>query len=182
MDWNDHAKYYDWEFDLICTNQREDVRIWKALADEFGDPILELCCGSGRITQELIKVGHNIFVVDNSNEMLNILRAKNLSNLEILNSDMTTFKLNRKFKFAIVSYSSFQQLLTLEEQIKCLRNIHDHLEDEGVLAMDINPRICEGADILPRTHSYTAEYPVNNSTVTLYTSHRINRINQIKHW
>jgi len=182
MNWNNHAKYYDWEFDLICTNQREDIRIWKALADEFGDPILELCCGSGRITQELLQDGHITTAIDNSEAMLNILRAKNLSNLEIINSDMTTFKLNKKFKFAIVSYSSFQQILTMEDQIKCLKNIHDHLEDGGVLAMDINPRICEGAEILPRTHSYTAEYPINNSTVTMYTSHKIDRINQIKHW
>lgn len=182
MNWNDHAKYYDWEFDLICTNQREDIRIWKALADEYRGHILELCCGSGRITQELINDGHNICAIDNSNEMLDILKAKNLPNIEILNSDMTTFKINRKFKFAFISYSSFQQLITLEEQIKCLNNIHDHLENGGVLAMDINPRICEGAEILLRTHSYTAEYPINNSTVTMYTSHKIDRINQIKYW
>ena len=182
MNWNDHAKYYDWEFDLICTNQRKDIRIWKALAKEFGGPILELCCGSGRITQELIEDGYNIFAIDNSNEMLDILRAKNLPNLEIINSDMTNFKLNRKFKFAFISYSSFQQLITLEEQVKCLNNIHDHLEDGGVLAMDINPRICEGVEILPRTHSYTAGYPLNKSTVTMYTSYKIDRINQVKHW
>ena len=182
MNWNDHAKYYDWEFDLICTNQREDIRIWKALAKEFGDPILELCCGSGRITQELVKAGHNIFAIDNSNKMLEILREKHLPSLEILNSDMTTFILDRKFKFAFISYSSFQQLLTLEEQIKCLNNIHDHIEVGGVLAMDINPRICEGVEILPKSHSYTAEHAINNSTVTMYTSHRIDRINQIKHW
>ncbi|MCK5051979.1 MAG: class I SAM-dependent methyltransferase [Candidatus Cloacimonetes bacterium] len=182
MNWNDHAKYYDWEFELICTKQREDIRIWKALTNEFGGPILELCCGSGRITQELVNDGHHIFAIDNSIEMLDILKAKNLPNLEILKSDMTTFKLDRRFKFAIISYSSFQQLLTLEEQIKCLSNIHDHLEDGGVLAMDINPRICEGEEILLRTHSYTAEYPINNSIVTMYTSHSIDRINQIKHW
>ncbi len=182
MNWNDHAKYYDWEFDLICTKQKEDIRIWKALAKEFGGPILELCCGSGRITQELVSEGHIIFAIDNSYEMLDILKAKNLPNLEILNSDMTNFKLDRKFNFAFISYYSFQQLLTLEDQVKCLNNIHDYLEDGGVLAMDINPRICEGAEILPRTHSYTAEYPINNSTVTMYTSYRIDRINQIKHW
>jgi trans-aconitate methyltransferase len=182
MNWNEHAKYYDWEFELICTKQREDIRIWKALAKEFSGHILELCCGSGRITQELVNKSHNIYAIDNSKDMLDILRAKNLSNLEVYNSDMTTFKLDRKFKFAFISYSSFQQLLTLEEQIKCLNNIHDHLEIGGVLAMDINPRICEGKDILPRTHSYTAEHPINNSTVTMYTSYRIDRINQIKHW
>jgi len=182
MNWNEHAKYYDWEFDLICTNQRNDVHIWKELAKEYGSPILEICCGSGRITEELIKDGHIITAIDNSNEMLEILKAKHLPNIEILNSNMTTFELNIKFKFAFISYSSFQQLLTLEEQIKCLKNIHDHLENGGVLAMDINPRICAGEDVLPRSHSYTAEYPINNSTVTMYTSHRIDRINSVKHW
>ena len=182
MNWDEHTKYYDWEFDLICTKQRNDIRIWKALASEFGYPILELCCGSGRVTQELIKEGHNITAIDNSSEMLDVLRAKNLPNLKIINSDMKSFKLGKQFKFVFISYSSFQQLLTLEEQIKCLKNIQEHLEDKGVLAIDINPRICEGEEILPTTHSYTAEYPVNESTVTMYTSHIIDRINQIKHW
>ncbi len=182
MNWDEHARYYDWEFNLICTKQRQDIRIWKALAAEFKGNILELCCGSGRITQELIKDGHNVTAIDNSKDMLDILKAKNLPNLEILHSDMSTFKSANKFKFAFISYSSFQQLLTLEEQIKCLNNIHDHLEDGGVLAMDINPRICEGDDIQPKTHSYTAEYPINSSTVTMFTSHKIDRIIQIKHW
>ncbi len=182
MNWNDHAKYYDWEFDLICTNQRNDVQIWKELAKEFGSPILEICCGSGRITEKLIKDGHIITAIDNSSEMLDKLKAKHLPNLEIYNSDMTTFKLDKKFNFAFISYSSFQQLLTINEQIKCLNNINDHLKNGGMLAMDINPRICVGEDSLPRTHSYTANYPINNSTVTMYTSHRIDRINQIKHW
>ena len=134
------------------------------------------------MTQELIKEGHNITAIDFSSEMLDVLRAKNLPNLKIINSDMKSFKLGKQFKFVFISYSSFQQLLTLEEQIKCLKNIQEHLEDKGVLAMDINPRICEGEEILPTTHSYTAEYPVNESTVTMYTSHIIDRINQIKHW
>jgi len=182
MNWNDISKYYDWEFDLICTNQREDIAIWKTLATEFGGPILEICCGSGRITEELYNNNHKITAIDNSIGMLDKLRAKHLPGLDIINSDMTTFSLNKKFKFAFISYSSFQQLLTLDEQINCLNNIHKHLENGGVLAMDINPRICEGEEILTRTHSYTANYPINNSTVTMYTSHKIDMINQIKHW
>jgi len=182
MNWNEHAKYYDWEFDLICTNQRNDVRLWKALANEFGSPILEICCGSGRITEELIKDGHTITVIDNSEEMLNKLKAKNLPDLDIINSDMTSFILNRKFNFAFISYSSFQQLLTLDEQVKCLNNIREHLKDSGVLALDINPCICVGEDYQPRIHSYTANYPENKSTVSMYTSHTIDRIKQIKHW
>lgn len=181
MNWNGHAKYYDWEFDLICTNQAEDIKIWKALAHEFEGPILELCCGSGRITQELMKDGYIITAIDNSFEMLKILKAKDLSNLELINSDIRTFKVNKKFRFAFISYSSFQQLLTLDDQLNCLTNIYEHLEDKGVLAMDINPRICEGLEVRPKMHAYTAKY-LGNSTVTMYTSHKLDRIKQIKHW
>jgi len=181
MNWNGHAKYYDWEFDLICTNQKEDIRLWKALADEFGDPILEMCCGSGRITKELAKEGYNITAIDNSSQMLNSLRNKSLKSVEVINADIRDFDLGKKFKFAFISYSSFQQLLTLKDQLNCLNAIYEHLENEGILAMDINPRICTGPEVLPRTHSYTSEY-FDDSTVTMYTSHKIDRINQIKHW
>jgi hypothetical protein len=37
MNWNGYARYYDWEFDLICTNQRKDVNLWLKLAERFGD-------------------------------------------------------------------------------------------------------------------------------------------------
>jgi hypothetical protein len=48
--------------------------------------------------------------------------------------------------------------------------------------MDIAPCICEGTDILRETHEYTAEYPVDDSTVSMFTSYRIDRLNLIKHY
>lgn len=158
------------------------MNLWLKLAERFGDPILELCCGSGRITIPLLEKGFTLTAVDNSPQMLQILQKKAGNKVETILSEMTSFQLKKKFKFAFISYSSFQQLHTQKEQLQCLQRINEHLEDGGVLAMDINPRICEGEEILPRTHSYTAEYPINNSTVTMYTSHRIDRKNQIKHW
>ncbi len=182
MDWNGFARYYDWEFDLICTNQRKDVNLWLKLAERFGDPILELCCGSGRITIPLLRKGFTITTVDNSTQMLQILQKKAGNKVETILSDMTSFQLKKKFKFAFISYSSFQQLLTQKEQLQCLQRINEHLEDGGVLAIDINPTICDKPDILKKTHHYTAEFSPGDSTVTMYTSHRIDRKNQVKHW
>jgi ubiquinone/menaquinone biosynthesis C-methylase UbiE len=182
MDWNGYARYYDWEFDLICTEQRKDVNLWLNLAERFGDPILELCCGSGRITIPLLRKGFTITAVDNSPQMLQILQKKAGNKVETVLSDMTSFHMKKKYKFAFISYSSFQQLLTQKEQLECLQRINEHLEDGGVLALDINPCICDGSDILEKTHHYTAEFPPGNSTVTMYTSHRIDRKNQVKHW
>jgi ubiquinone/menaquinone biosynthesis C-methylase UbiE len=182
MDWNGYARYYDWEFDLICTEQRKDVNLWLKLAEKFGDPILELCCGSGRITIPLLKKGFTITAVDNSPQMLQILQKKAGNKVETVLSDMTSFHMKKKYKFVFISYSSFQQLLTQKEQLECLQRINEHLEDGGVLTLDINPNICDGPDILEKTHHYTAEFLPGNSTVTMYTTHRINRKNQVKHW
>jgi len=182
MDWNGFARYYDWEFDLVCTDQRKDVDLWLKLAGKFGDPILELCCGSGRITIPLLEKGFTITAVDNSPQMLQILQKKAGNNVETILSEMTSFQLKKKYKFAFISYSSFQQLLTQKEQLQCLQRINEHLENGGVLAMDINPSICDGPDVLKKIHHYTAEFLPGDSTVTMYTSHRIDSKKQVKHW
>ena len=64
MNFNEYAKIYDWEFELICTRQKHDVRIWKKLAKRYGGPILDICCGTGRITQELAEMGFEITALD----------------------------------------------------------------------------------------------------------------------
>lgn len=182
MIWNKYAQFYDWEFEFICTNQKHDVKIWKKLAANYGRPILDICCGSGRITQELSSMGFEISALDNSQEMLTILENKKLPNVKTVLADMTDFSLDQKFKFAFISYSSFQQLLSVEDQIKCLETVKLHLKEDGVLALDINPHICDGPDVLEKEIAYIADYPANNSRVTMFTSHKIDRKNQIKHW
>lgn len=182
MNWNNYAKLYDWEFDLVCSDQKEDIRIWKKLAAGFGGPILELCCGSGRITKVLAEEGYKITALDNSKEMLKLLKQKELKNVKILKADMKDFSCQERFNFAFISYSSFQQLLSLKEQQKCLLNIKRHLKNNGALGMDISPLTLAGPDKLPMAHLFTADHPESNSTISMYTSHRIDWINGIKHW
>ncbi|MDO9577948.1 MAG: class I SAM-dependent methyltransferase [Candidatus Cloacimonadales bacterium] len=177
-----YAGFYDWEFELICTRQRHDVKLWKKLATKYGGPILDICCGTGRITQELAKMGFEITALDNSPEMLEILEKKKLPKVQTVLADMRDFSLDRKFKFAFISYSSFQQLLSLEDQAKCLNTIKRHLTDDGVLGIDINPHVLEGSDVQEKEISYIADFPARNSRVTMFTSHKIDLKNQIKHW
>ena len=177
-----YARYYDWEFDLICTRQKQDVKLWQKLAANFSDPILEICCGSGRITQKLAEAGFDITALDNSAEMLNLLKAKKLADVKPVLADMREFSLERKFNFAFIGYSSFQQILKQEDQISCLETIKLHLTKEGVLALDINPRICEGEDFAEKEIAYIADFPAPDSRLTMFTSHKIDRISQIKHW
>ncbi|MCF7794445.1 MAG: class I SAM-dependent methyltransferase [Candidatus Cloacimonetes bacterium] len=177
-----YSDIYDWEFEMICTRQKHDIKLWKNLAAIYGGQILEICCGSGRITQELAAVEFQIIALDNSAEMLTILEKKKLDNVQIVLADMRNFQIDRKFKFAFISYSSFQQLLTQEDQFQCLNAIKRHLANDGVLGIDINPHILEGPETTENEIALIADYPPNNSRITMFSSYQIDRKNRIKHW
>ena len=182
MNLNEYAKIFNWEFELICNRQMHDVKLWKKLAQQYGGPILDVCCGSGRITQVLLEMGFRVTALDNSEEMLEILNNKHLPNVKTELADMTDFSLEQKFKLVIISYSSFQQLLTLEDQTRCLETIKRHLKNDGILAMDINPHVLEGPDVLQDEIAFIADNPERNSRITMFTSHKIDHENKIKHW
>ena len=46
--WDNYAPFYDWE--NAQTVARRDVAFWQRLASQQDGPVLELGCGTGRIT------------------------------------------------------------------------------------------------------------------------------------
>lgn len=177
-----YAEIYDWEFDLICTRQKHDVKLWKSIAAKIGGPVLDLCCGSGRLTKELAKLNLEITALDNDSDMLNLLKKKNLNKVKTVLADMRNFQIDELFKLVIISYSSFQQLLEEEEQIQCLMNIGKHLEKGGLLGIDINPHLLEGKDSVKNEIAYIADFLPGNSRITMFTSYHTDKTKQIRFW
>ena len=66
--WDDYADFYDWE--NAQTLDRRDVKFWQAMAERANGPILELGCGTGRVTIPVARTGARIIGVDRSTEML----------------------------------------------------------------------------------------------------------------
>src|SRR5439155_646631 len=62
------ADYYDES--PIVKGRVQDVAFYRNAARDFGDPILELGCGTGRITMALAEAGKRITVLDLSGRML----------------------------------------------------------------------------------------------------------------
>jgi len=182
--WDSFHKYYQWEFDIICARQKQDIRFWELMAKRYGDPILELGCGAGRITIPLAEKGYEITALDYSAKMIDELKREsaNLTNLLPIVGDMQDFNFEKKFKFVFISYSSFQLLLSREQQEKCLNLIYDHLEENGVVGFDIAACVCEGDDEQVEVPLYTAQFLPNNSQITMYSSYKTDRLNMIRHW
>src|SRR5436190_21884809 len=60
------ALLYDWEY----RRRRDDVLFYRTLADERGGPILDLGCGTGRLTVPLLRAGHVVVGIDRAPAML----------------------------------------------------------------------------------------------------------------
>ncbi len=62
------ADYYDES--PVVKGRTQDVAFYRDAARDFGDPVLELGCGTGRITMALAEAGKRITGLDNSERML----------------------------------------------------------------------------------------------------------------
>lgn len=66
--WDEYAPFYDWE--NARTLGRRDVPFWRRVALGAGGPVLELGCGTGRVSLPLAKAGIDLVGIDRSAEML----------------------------------------------------------------------------------------------------------------
>src|SRR5215210_6291217 len=66
--WDEYAPFYDWE--NARTLGRKDVPFWREIAARARGQVLELGCGTGRISLPLARAGVSLIGVDRSEPML----------------------------------------------------------------------------------------------------------------
>jgi SAM-dependent methyltransferase len=124
---------------------------YRSLAERTGGPVLELACGTGRLSVPLAKDGHELVGIDTSAAMLRTARRKAEAaglTIEFVEQDMRSFELSRAFPLVFVSCNSLCHLTTNEELTGVLRRIARHLAPGGLLAFDIvNPHVADLARV-----------------------------------
>ncbi len=138
------ARFYDADY----RDYDEDIGLILDMAEECGDPILELGCGTGRVMAPLAKAGHMVVGVDLSPGLLAAARAKlegvrHRGKATLVEADLRTFDLAQKsFRLAVCMSNTFMHLTTAEDQLTVLRNVHRHLAPQGLLLIDLfNPDV-----------------------------------------
>ena len=125
-----------------------DIDRYQELADESrGGPVLELCCGTGRVAIPLARRGFSVTGIDISESMLSRFRD-NLGREEpavaerisLARGDITDFDLGKRFALIIVAFNSLLCVTRFEDQCAALAAAARHLDDNGRLAIDVmNP-------------------------------------------
>jgi SAM-dependent methyltransferase len=102
--------------------------------------VLEIACGTGRITIPLANNGYEVTGFDISPELLEVARckAKDQKNPTWVLADMRTFEFGQKFGVVISPGHSFQFMNTPQEQVQCLELIKCHLIPDGWLILHLD--------------------------------------------
>lgn len=126
--------------------------------------ILELCCGTGRLTVPIAKAGYNICGVDYTSSMLEQAKVKaSEAGLEInfIEADIRSLNLQEKFDFIFIPFNSIHHLYKNEDLFKAFNGVKNHLKEGGLFLLDcFNPNIqyiVEGENEQRKIAEYTTE-------------------------
>jgi SAM-dependent methyltransferase len=127
--------------DLECGGYNEDLPVWRSLATEHGDPILEVGAGTGRVSLELARDGHRVTALDLDRGLLDELerRADGLR-LQTAHADAREFELGRQFALCLVPMQTIQLFGGPAGRAAFLEQARRHLTPGGVLAAAITTR------------------------------------------
>ncbi|HNS19205.1 MAG TPA: class I SAM-dependent methyltransferase [Sedimentisphaerales bacterium] len=129
MDYDRVAHLYD-----AYVQTELDVPFFLEEARKTSGPVLELMCGTGRVSTPLLDAGTDLTCVDSSAEMLNVfrgkLRDKDLS-AELIEANVCRLSLNRRFNLIFIPFHSFAEITDPAQRRQALQVIRTHLAPQG---------------------------------------------------
>jgi SAM-dependent methyltransferase len=128
--------------DLECGGYTEDLPLWRALAAQYGGPVLDVGAGTGRVALDLARAGHAVTALDVDGELLAELGAR-ADGLEIITvvADARRFELDQCFALCIVAMQTIQLLGGVHGRAAFLRCARKHLRPGGAVAVAIADRL-----------------------------------------
>lgn len=141
--WDTYAPFYDWE--NAQTLGRRDVPFWRRLASAAGGPVLELGCGTGRVSLPLARAGVELVGIDRSAPMLErAMKAlgRRRIPLHLVRGDIRAlpFEANA-FSMVLAPYGILQSLIRPRDLTSTLGSVARVLSPGGTFGIDLVPDV-----------------------------------------
>lgn len=159
--WDDYAPFYDWE--NARTFGRRDVPFWRNLALQCGGRVLELGCGTGRISLPLGRAGIPLVGIDRSAPMLvrarrRVARSRLAGHVQLVRGDIRSLPVlsppagprpgSRRtagarrptqagFSLVMAPYGVLQSLLRERDLTQTLREVHRVLVPGATFGLEL---------------------------------------------
>ena len=132
------AKYYDSNPGFL-----NDIPFYRERIPSPGSSVLELGCGTGRVTLSLVSYCQFIQGIDLSPAMISICQEKLIkakvppAKARVVEGDISDFDLGRTFDLIIAPFRVLQNLETDEQVDGLFRCIHKHLSPKGTCILNV---------------------------------------------
>jgi SAM-dependent methyltransferase len=178
-------------YDVLCQDLTYGIDFYVRLSREAKGPVLDVCCGTGRILLPCLQAGADGDGLDLHEPMLTRLRTKAAAMglaPTLYHSDMSDFRLPRRYALIMITFNAFIHNLTQEAQIRCLERCREHLLPGGLLAFDTafyglhivgamqGVRDLEGETTDPRTGHRLRMYDTRTFDRVAQTQHSVNEV------
>lgn len=109
------------------------------LAEQAFDPtrVLDVCCGTGTMSEKLQVLGYEMTGVDLSVPMIEAANAKGLD-AKFFACDAAQMELGKTFDAAFSFFDSFNYITDLGQLGKVFQRVSDHLIPDGSFIFDLN--------------------------------------------
>ena len=144
--WDEYAPFYDWE--NARTLGRRDVPFWTRLASRANGRVLELGCGTGRVTAPLAKAGVHIVGADRSAAMLQRARdrsaraSRSIMSMPLVRADIRALPFaDASFPMVIAPYGILQSLIRPPDLTATLTSVARVIARGGMFGIDLVPDV-----------------------------------------
>jgi ubiquinone/menaquinone biosynthesis C-methylase UbiE len=148
--WDAYAPFYDWE--NARTLGRKDVPFWRDVATHTRGRVLELGCGTGRISLPLARAGVRLVGVDRSAQMLEraarrvaALRRKRSGrgpHVRLVRADIRALPFRPElFSTVLAPYGILQSLIRDSDLTAALESVARVLKRGGLFGLDLVPDV-----------------------------------------
>jgi SAM-dependent methyltransferase len=143
------------EYDREHLGDEEDIGFYLALTRRLAPrKVLEVGCGTGRITLPLGQIGFDVVGLDNQPEMLQKAEERRLQappeirqRVQFVEGDMRTWSAATDFDLIMIPASSITHVLDLEDQLTVWKICRDNLRPGGRLLVEVTmPNMASFAD------------------------------------
>lgn len=100
--------------------------------------VLDLCCGTGRMTGQLRNLGYDMIGVDSSVDMLEIAREKTPADCLYLLQDMRDFELYGTVRAVVSVCDSINYITEDEDLLRVFKLVNNYLDPGGIFLFDVN--------------------------------------------
>lgn len=139
--WDDYAPFYDWE--NAQTLGRRDLSFWQRMTGAVEGQVLELGCGTGRVTMPLARAGVHVVGVDRSDEMLararrRVARQRRGVRPGLVRADIRALPFpDRAFPMVMAPYGVLQSLLSERDLKATLKDVARVVGRHGIFALEL---------------------------------------------